>query len=288
MDPATRKEETVAVLDIGCTKIAAGLGRLRKTGIGEILGFWMDGPLPEAEGPRKLVAAGTAILQLLDQLEAETGWIVQTLWLTRSGTIITDPVSTELRELEDFLAAHQITLKEFVPPGVAVAPVMWRETALEQLLLDIGECFTDYAFLRRGEIVASGSVPLAGRLVTDYIAEGLGIPVDTAETLKRAMPDAAGKTTVTVDQLVVEAAQTIFRVVARDLDCRGIGVGKETEIAITGGGSKLRKLAETARGTWNGPVSMTPSGAGIYDTHLSNCPEFAGVFGLLKRALGSL
>jgi cell division protein FtsA len=54
------------------------------------------------------------------------------------------------------------------------------------MLIDVGGHVTNWAVYRKGSVVASGSVPLGGHHLSNDLAHGLRIPLEEAETVKRA------------------------------------------------------------------------------------------------------
>ena len=58
------------------------------------------------------------------------------------------------------------------------------EKELGACVIDIGEDLTQVAFFERGELVDAESIEMAGRDITDDIAQGLNTTYDTAEKVK--------------------------------------------------------------------------------------------------------
>ena len=80
------------------------------------------------------------------------------------------------------------------------------EKELGACVIDIGEDLTQIAFYERGELVDADSIEMAGRDITDDIAQGLNTTYDTAEKIKHqyghAFYDSASEQDVfSVDQI---------------------------------------------------------------------------------------
>ncbi len=58
------------------------------------------------------------------------------------------------------------------------------EKELGACVIDIGEDVTQVAFYERGELVNADSIEMAGRDITDDIAQGLNTSYETAEKVK--------------------------------------------------------------------------------------------------------
>ena len=90
------------------------------------------------------------------------------------------------------------------------------EKELGACVIDIGEDLTQVAFYERGELVDAESIEMAGRDITDDIAQGLNTTYDTAEKVKHqyghAFYDSAS------DQDVFSVDQDVFSVDQVDSD----------------------------------------------------------------------
>ncbi len=180
------------------------------------------------------------------------------------------------------------------------------------LLCDIGASATQVGVLVAGEAVGSATIPLGGEHITSDIAQGLRIPRDAAEDLKRRLatadirsaadrpldglplppaegtgadgPVPAGGEQAT-ERLLAEIVQArveeILERVARLLQDGGLSDLILSGAVLTGGGSRLRGLSAVAMRILGVPVRCGgPLGVeGVLGT-----PEAAACVGLLQWA----
>ncbi len=66
----------------------------------------------------------------------------------------------------------------------AAALLTRQEKGKGVMLVDVGGLATNWAVYRKGTIVANGMVPLGGENLTNDLAHGLRIPLETAERVK--------------------------------------------------------------------------------------------------------
>ncbi len=89
------------------------------------------------------------------------------------------------------------------------------EKELGACVIDIGEDVTQVAFYERGELVDADSIEMAGRDITDDIAQGLNTSYETAEKVKHqyghAFYDSASDQDIfTVEQVDSDETVTVY------------------------------------------------------------------------------
>lgn len=97
--------------------------------------------------------------------------------------------STNLRNVERVLESLDLVNAGFVFCAAAAGQAVLAETEkdLGVLLLDVGGGKTDYAVYAEGALSYVASIPIGGTHITNDLAVGLGLPLDTAEEMKRYM-----------------------------------------------------------------------------------------------------
>ncbi|MCA9369310.1 cell division protein FtsA, partial [Candidatus Woesebacteria bacterium] len=95
-------------------------------------------------------------------------------------------MSTALRNLEKCIEDLGITVNEFVFSGISAAGVVLSETEKELgvALVDIGAGSTSICAYVEGSLEYSGSIPIGARHITQDIALGCRVSLDTAEKIK--------------------------------------------------------------------------------------------------------
>ena len=165
----------------------------------------------------------------------------------------------------------------FDPFASARAVLRREETDLGCLLVDVGGGVTSYALYYGGTVRASGVVAAGGANVTNDLAVGLRTSAAVAEQLKlshgvaltslagedeRIMVPAAGERepreirTQILAAIIEPRTEEIFTMVKRHVGAdpyyRLLGAG----IVLTGGGSRLRGMAEVAEEVFDLPVRL--------------------------------
>lgn len=179
--------------------------------------------------------------------------------------------SAALRNLELCLNRAYLTAEAMVatPLASGLAALVDDETRLGAACIDIGGGTTTFSVFSDGLFVHAGSIPVGGHHVTLDIARGFSTPVAAAERLKvmhgsSLQNDVDDRHMITIAPIAGENAETQYprgvlnRIIrarveetlemVRDrLNRSGYGhvVGKR--VVLTGGGSQLTGLAETAR-----------------------------------------
>jgi cell division protein FtsA len=184
---------------------------------------------------------------------------------------------TQIENLSKVLKKAGLEIVDLVFEPVATSKAVLTEEELDcgALLVDIGGGVTSYALFHGGCIRASGAVPIGGVHVTGDLAIGLRTPASVAEGLKKdhgvALPELAGEEeTVMVPgigerrgqdvrkqiiaAIIEPRCEEIFtmvkQAVAGDQYYRMLGGG----IVLTGGGSKMRGIAELGEQVFDLPV----------------------------------
>ncbi len=231
-------------------------------------------------------------------------------------------MSTALKNMEKCIQDLGITVAEFVFSGIAAANVVLSETEKELgvAVIDIGAGSTSVCVFMEGSLSYSCSIPIGARHITQDIALGCRVSIDTAEKIKlhissekAKMPTPlAGESKVDfskrakkADQIkvsdfdssdseeilsrktIVEGImhprmQEIFSLVADKLKEQGTLKDIPAGVVITGGGALTHQIAEVAKHELNLPARV---GAPIELQGLVrdiNTPAYATSIGLIQ------
>ena len=215
--------------------------------------------------------------------------------------------STGLRNMEKCLEAAGLDVDGWVVSSLASAEVVLTETEREMgvVMCDIGGGTTDLAIYIEGAVWHTAVIPVGGDHLTSDVAQGLHLPLETAEMVKRRHGHARGvlldpnaafaarpfgqEQTVQV-RLVDLAAivepriEELFSLVRQEIKRSGYDGLLPAGVVLTGGSSPLPGMREVASDVLHLPVrSAQPEGMrGLVDQLRS--PAYATAFGLLEWA----
>ncbi len=215
--------------------------------------------------------------------------------------------ATGLRNMEKCLEAAGLDVDGWVVSSLASAEIVLTETEREMgvVMCDIGGGTTDLAIYIEGAVWHTAVIPVGGDHLTSDIAQGLHLPLETAETVKRrhaharaAMLDPNAAFAVrpfgqeqTIQVRMVDLAaivepriEELFSLVRQEIKRSGYDGLLPAGVVFTGGTSALPGMREVASDVLHLPVrSAQPEGMrGLVDALRS--PAYATAFGLLEWA----
>jgi cell division protein FtsA len=119
----------------------------------------------------------------------------------------------------------------------------------EVIGLDVGGRETEIFWTRNGGLLASRTMPLGGRAVSQRLAEGLHLSLQEAETLKLSYSRSqiSETTPASVGEILSGAVGTWLAEVERQLMALAGGGNLPHRIHLWGGGSELPELVEAAK-----------------------------------------
>ena len=209
-----------------------------------------------------------------------------------------------LKNLEKVLDMTQLSPRRIVVAGFAAARAALTDQQRESgvVLIDIGASTTNVAVFEEGDIVHLAVLPIGSYNITNDIAIGLKTDLDVAEQIKLehavAAPElrrgrettitmkAGGRevefNTETLDDVVEARLAEIFELVNKELKKAHRAANLPGGAVLTGGGAKLRGIADYAREilSMNAIVAKTSGFDGMNDQ--VNDPSFATALGLMK------
>ena len=212
-----------------------------------------------------------------------------------------------LRNMEKCLETAGLDVDGWVLSSLASGEVVLTETEREMgvVMCDIGGGTTDLAIYIEGAVWHTAVIPVGGDHLTNDIAQGLHLPLETAELVKRrhgharsAMldPNAAfaarpfgQEQTVQVRMVDLAAiveprVEELFALVRQEIKRSGYDGLLPAGVVLTGGSSAIPGTREVAGDVLHLPVrSAQPEGMrGLVDQLRS--PAYATPFGLLEWA----
>ena len=220
-------------------------------------------------------------------------------------THIVSAASAALKNTKKAINEVGINIEEMVFSGLASAEAVLTPTEKELgcLLIDIGGGTTSVAAYVDGAIVYSGVIPIGAKNVTNDLAIGLRVSLETAEKIKMALSSDKPKNKDESDELdlvglniteikkiskktIIEGIirprlNEIFSMVKIELEKEGIVNRIPSGAIITGGGAETAGAVDSARRVLSVPVRVgLPGGiTGLIDDVIT--PSFATCVGLL-------
>jgi cell division protein FtsA len=196
-----------------------------------------------------------------------------------------------------------VAVEGLVFSGLASSYSVLSETEKELgvVLVDIGGGTTSITAFIEGAIAFSSVFPIGGRNVTNDIAAGLRVSLDTAEKIKIALSNPkkdegddipvvsqeiqdmerkVSKKTL-IEGIIKPRLNEIFAMVSMELTNRGVAGRVPSGVVITGGGSLCVSTQEVARRVLSLPARIgAPKGVtGLIDE--IDTPSYAGAVGLI-------
>lgn len=220
-------------------------------------------------------------------------------------THIVSAASAALKNAKKAVNEVGINIEETVFSGLASAEAVLTPTEKELgcVLIDIGGGTTSIAAYIDGAIAYSGVIPIGARNVTNDLAIGLRVSLETAEKIKLALSskkkkdaeesdelDLAGlniteikkisKKTLT-EGIIRPRLNEIFSMVKIELEKEGVANRIPSGAIITGGGAETAGALDSAKRTLSVPVRLgLPRGiGGLIDDVIT--PSFSTCVGLI-------
>lgn len=216
--------------------------------------------------------------------------------------IITASV-TNLKNIERVLDDLGIQNLGFIFSGLASATAVLTNTEKELgvVLVDIGGGKTDICLYVDGALSYSCSIPIGARHITNDIAVGLRVSLDSAEKIKLflsknlkkkllkldlkelQLPENVSEVSLKtlVDEIIASRLEEIFKLIFEEIEKSGFGSSIPSGLVITGGGSLTVGMLETGKRVIGLPIRIgVPAGiTGLVDELLD--PQYATTVGLI-------
>ncbi|MDO8487735.1 MAG: cell division protein FtsA [bacterium] len=214
--------------------------------------------------------------------------------------------TTAIRNLTKCVAEVGCDVEEIVFGGLASAAAVLSDTEKELgvVLVDIGGGTTDVAIFVEGALSHSAVLPVGAKNVTNDLAIGLRVSLESAEKIKLALGGVKPKEDdvdlsgiglteeinavsykTLVEGIIRPRLNELFTMVAGEVRKSGFAGLTPSGLVICGGGAQTVGIVESAKRTLSAPVRVgIPTNiTGLIDD-IEN-PAFATSVGLLKFAL---
>ncbi len=211
---------------------------------------------------------------------------------------------TNLKNIERVLSDLGVENQGFVFSGLASAEAVLSNTEKELgvVLVDIGGGKIDLCIYVEGALSHSSSIPIGARHVTNDIAVGLRVSLDSAEKIKLMLGKIASKkkpATVdlaslnlpenvddvslksVVDGIIGPRLEEIFKLIFEEIEKSGFGQNIPSGLVITGGGALTIGMLETGKRVIGLPIRLgiPDKITGLVDEITD--PQYATTVGLL-------
>ncbi|MEK7495217.1 MAG: cell division protein FtsA [Patescibacteria group bacterium] len=213
--------------------------------------------------------------------------------------------STNLKNQERILSDLGIENKGFVFSGMASSEAVLTNTEKELgiVLVDIGAGKIDLSIYVDGALSYSSSIPIGARHISNDIAVGLRVSLDSAEKIKIFLSksfDGKKKTSqinlkeldlpenltevslkTLVDGIVAPRLEEIFKLIFEEIEKSGFGQQIPSGLVITGGGALTIGMLETGKRVVGLPIRIgfPEKISGLVDEILD--PQYSTTVGLL-------
>lgn len=223
--------------------------------------------------------------------------------------------AASIKNLRKAVKEVGLEIEELVFSGLASADAVLSPTEKELgcVLVDIGGGTTSIAAYIDGSLAYSGVIPIGARNVTNDLAIGLRVSLETAEKIKIALSSkkkntssgepesdemdlsALGITEVKkiskktlLEGIIRPRINEIFTMVRIELDREGLASSVPSGAIVTGGGAETAGIVDSAKRMLSLPVRIgVPKGvAGLIDDIM--VPSFATTVGLLHYGARSI
>lgn len=220
-------------------------------------------------------------------------------------THIVSAASSALKNAKKAITEVGIKIEDTIFSGLASAEAVLTTTEKELgcILVDIGGGTTSIAAYMEGAIVYSGVIPIGAKNITNDLAIGLRVSLETAEKIKLALSAGKKKDKEETDELDLASLNIteikkiskktitegiirprlneIFSMVKIELEKEGLVNRFPSGAIVTGGGAETAGVVDSARRTLSVPVRIGfPGGiGGLIDDVI--VPSFSTCVGLL-------
>lgn len=215
--------------------------------------------------------------------------------------------STAMKNLSKCVAELGIDIEALVFSGLAASETVLTDTEKELgvCLVDIGGGTTSIAVFVEGSLAYSSVLPVGAKNITNDLAIGLRVSLDSAEKIKTALNTnkpmekdeidlsklsldenikSVSRKTV-VDGIIQPRLKEIFQMVGEALKKSGYGGGTPAGIVITGGGAQTASIVSVCKRTLSLPVRIgKPSGLGGLIDEIKD-PDYSVAQGLILYGL---
>jgi cell division protein FtsA len=224
---------------------------------------------------------------------------------------------TNLKNIERCLDYLDIQNSGFVFAGLASAEAVLTDTEKELgvVLVDIGGGKMDLSMYVDGSMAHSSSIPIGARHITNDIAVGLRVSLDSAERIKLHLrkhgigqkdksfnkltplnltelnlPENVSEVSLKtlVDGIIAPRLEEIYKFIFEEIEKSGFGQSVPSGLVITGGGALTVGMIETGRKVVGLPIRLgvPQKVTGLVDEILD--PQYAATIGLILHGMKNI
>lgn len=178
-----------------------------------------------------------------------------------------------------------ITLKALEVETFSIIRALNLYDGKPSVLIDIGIRNTTASLIANGFLRVSHNIETSGKDITKAISQGMGIPFERAEELKKEQGLLLASSNPLIANLLYPVVDNIVEEIQRMIEAKGVKneIGR---IIITGGSASLKGLEEYLKKKLSLPVDIANPWSNIlYDKRLTpilsqNAPSFTTAVGL--------
>jgi len=215
---------------------------------------------------------------------------------------------TNIKNIQRCLSDLGIEIEGFVFSGLSSAEAVLTDTEKELgvVLVDIGGGKTDLCLYSEGSLLHSSSLPIGGKHVTNDIAVGLRVSLDSAEKIKiylsKKMNNLSIKKKISeidlselklqedvenisiktlIDEIINPRLEEIFKLIYEEIEKSGLIKSIPSGLVLTGGGALTVGIMDVAKKVIGLPVrvGVPEKVGGLVDEILD--PSYATTIGLI-------
>jgi len=215
---------------------------------------------------------------------------------------------TNIKNIQRCLSDLGIEIEGFVFSGLSSAEAVLTDTEKELgvVLIDIGGGKTDLCLYSEGSLLHSSSLPIGGKHVTNDIAVGLRVSLDSAEKIKiylsKKMNNLSMKKKMSeidlselklqeeienisiktlLDEIINPRLEEIFKLIYEEIEKSGLIKSIPSGLVLTGGGALTVGIMDVAKKVIGLPVrvGVPEKVGGLIDEILD--PSYATTIGLI-------
>jgi cell division protein FtsA len=222
---------------------------------------------------------------------------------------------TNLKNIDHCLSNLGVENQGYIFSGLASAEAVLTDTEKELgvLLVDIGGGKTDLCLYHEGSLIYSSSIPIGGRHITNDIAVGLRVSLESAEKIKIYLsknlikPSTKKKMneinlkdldleenlseitlSTLINEIIAPRLEEIFKIIFEEVEKNGLTEKIPAGLVITGGASQTAGIIEMAKKIVGLPVriGLPAKISGLVDEIME--PSYAANVGLILLAKNKL
>lgn len=215
-------------------------------------------------------------------------------------------LTPNITTLQSVLEMAKVTPNRVIPSVVAAGKAVLNEQQLENgvAVIDLGGSTTSIAIFEEGDLQYASVIPVGGNNVTNDLAIGLKTDPEIAEQVKLTHGSAMsqeGSDQVSVkvgkdhyefsrsdvDEIIGARLEELFETVAKELKRAGRFAKLPSGVVLTGGGAKLKHIADFTKEALGLAVRVGSSSKYGGVAEQASEPQYATAVGLMLSDTGS-